>query len=229
VRGGRRGPDGMTAGGDAGATFMARMTASATHEIRNVLAIVKESAGLIEDLLGSGAAGEASTRERVRRAAGRIDAQVARGAEVAGTLNRLAHALEGDEGTLDLAEEVAQAVCLSRRSATQRGHTLAAAPSPGGVSVVAPALLLQMVLAAAVEYCLEQLPAPGTVTARAVRHGRCAAVELQADVGPSAVATPPAGEGWRRLTDLAGALGVTVETGADAGRLRLVWQGREAT
>jgi C4-dicarboxylate-specific signal transduction histidine kinase len=227
VRGGGR--DHMTAGGDAGAAFMARMTASATHEIRNVLAIIKESAGLIEDLLGSGAAGEASTRERVLRATGRIDAQVARGAEMVGTLNRLAHALEGGEATLDLAEEVAQAVCLSRRFAAQRGHTLAAEATPGGVMVVAAALPLQTALAAAVECCLEQLPGPGTVTARAVRQGRCAAVELQVGAGPSAAAALPAGEGLRRLTELAGALGATVEAGAEGGRLRLVWPGREAT
>jgi C4-dicarboxylate-specific signal transduction histidine kinase len=214
----------------AGAAFMARMTASATHEIRNVLAIVKESAGLIEDLLASAAAGEASTRERVLRAAERIEAQVARGAEVAGTLNRLAHALEGGDGSLDLTEEVAQAVCLFRRIAAQRQHTLRMQPSSGSVPVVAPALPLQMALVAALECCLDQLPGPGTVTAAAVRAGRCASVEFSAVAGSSPVAPPPdAGDGWRRLVELAGAVGASVEADGDACRVRLVWPACDAT
>jgi len=33
------------------AAFMGRITASATHDMKNVLAIIKESAGLMEDLI----------------------------------------------------------------------------------------------------------------------------------------------------------------------------------
>ena len=35
---------------DAGMKFFGKMTASATHEIKNALAIINESAGLLEDL-----------------------------------------------------------------------------------------------------------------------------------------------------------------------------------
>ena len=41
----------MSTSGSREAAFIGKITASATHEIRNVLAIVKESAGLIDDLM----------------------------------------------------------------------------------------------------------------------------------------------------------------------------------
>ena len=46
------------------AAFLSAMTASTTHEARNVLAIIKESAGLVEDLVQVYAPGAASTRRR---------------------------------------------------------------------------------------------------------------------------------------------------------------------
>ena len=64
------------------AAFMAKITASTTHEIRNVLAIVKESAGLVEDVIHSLAPRGLPNQDKLLRAVGRIDAQVSRGAEL---------------------------------------------------------------------------------------------------------------------------------------------------
>jgi C4-dicarboxylate-specific signal transduction histidine kinase len=218
----------MSAVDTDGAAFIARVTASATHEIRNVLAIVRESAGLIDDLVRSSPGGDAPIRERMVRALERVDAQVARGAEIVATLNRFAHGLERTEGTLDLAEEVPHAVCLCRRSAAQRRHTLEARPGDAALPVRVAALPLQMALEAAFGCCLDRLPAPGTVSVRAVRAGDGAAVECAAEAGAAAVAPQPATtEGWRRLATLAEAAGASVE--ADACGVRLLWpRGRGA-
>lgn len=48
------------------AAFLSAMTASATHEVRNVLAIIKESAGLVDDLIQVYGTRELSIRRRSR-------------------------------------------------------------------------------------------------------------------------------------------------------------------
>ena len=73
------------------AAFLSAMTASTTHEARNVLAIIKESAGLVEDLVQMYGTRGNLDREKVDRALKRIDLQVKRGADLLTTLNRLAH------------------------------------------------------------------------------------------------------------------------------------------
>jgi len=63
---------------------------SAAHELRNVLAIVKELAGLIEDSVHAADPGEALSPEKVLRASGRIRAQVDRGVDIASELREIA-------------------------------------------------------------------------------------------------------------------------------------------
>jgi signal transduction histidine kinase len=132
------------------AAFIAGVTASATHEIRNVLAIVRESAGLIEDLVRSTPDRASPDRDAVIRALQRIDAQVGRGAGIVAALNRFAHGLEATEGSLDLAEEAAHAVALGRRSAGQRRHGLEVRSGDSVPPIVASPLPVQMALAAAI-------------------------------------------------------------------------------
>jgi signal transduction histidine kinase len=63
---------------------------SATHELRNVLAIVKDLAGLIEDVVHAAEPGEELNTEKVLRASGRIRAQVDRGVDIASDLREIA-------------------------------------------------------------------------------------------------------------------------------------------
>jgi signal transduction histidine kinase len=74
----------------AEAAFIARMTASTTHELRNVLAVVKESAGLVEDLTLAFQQRRPVNPDKMLQATRRIDAQVARGADLLTSLSRLA-------------------------------------------------------------------------------------------------------------------------------------------
>jgi signal transduction histidine kinase len=110
------------------AAFLAGMTASATHEVRNVLAIIKESAGLIEDMLLLRSKKGTLDGEKVTRAVHRIDAQVKRGAELLTNLNRLSHSLDQDMATVDLHREVEQIVFLCDRLARRKGQKLRVSP-----------------------------------------------------------------------------------------------------
>ena len=82
------------------------MTASATHEVRNVLAIIKESAGLVDDLVQVQGSHGRLDPEKIRGALDRINAQVRRGADLLTHLNRLAHTLDEDISRVEMNQEV---------------------------------------------------------------------------------------------------------------------------
>ena len=113
------------------AAFLGRITAAFTHEMKNVLAIIKESAGLMEDLLALSQEATFPQRDRFVRCLTTIAAQTKRGVELSGRLNRFAHSPDQDIATVDLNDILEQVVFLSGRFARLKGVTLRPA-SPWG-------------------------------------------------------------------------------------------------
>ena len=193
------------------AAFVAAITASSTHEIRNVLAIVKECAGLMADMVHACDDAGSLDTERLLRVVSRIDTQVGRGADLITGLNHFVHTLDAPEATIELQREVAQAVLLSQRTARLRNHTVTHVPSPDALSLTLSPFRLHMALFTAIECCMDRLTEPGTVVLRALQQERRAAVEVTGEIG-GAVAPGTAGDGdaWTRLRglvdDLAGSL-----------------------
>lgn len=184
----------------ARSAFLARVTAGATHELRNVLAIVKESAGLVGDLVDAAGRGRTPDPSKIDWALDRIRLQVARGAELSTALNRVMHGLDEPEGRVELEPAVEHAVLLARRFA--RRHECEIEHVPGAdLAVTCSALDLSMALVGLLEWCAERLPPSSTVAVR---------VE-STDDGPAVRFDPePAGvtfgdvepEPGRRLNDL---------------------------
>jgi C4-dicarboxylate-specific signal transduction histidine kinase len=197
------------------AAFLATMTASATHEVRNVLAIIKESAGLIEDMVHVFAKKGTLDNEKVFRAVDRIDSQVRRGADLLTNLNRLSHALDAEVATVDLGTEVEQIAFLSQRSARKRGHRVAVdSPEVDARARVHP-LHLHMALFAAVECCLEQLPDGAVVTLSVSMRERGPVVEFRGvSREGEELPGPSAGETWATIRRWTEALGAHLERSA---------------
>jgi C4-dicarboxylate-specific signal transduction histidine kinase len=205
------------------AAFIARITASTTHEIRNVLAIVKESAGLIEDMVRAFDGRKPLDRDKFLRAASRIDAQVGRGAEILSNLNRLAHSLDHPQDRVNLNQVVERVAFLCQRFARQGRHSVEVRPGDQELPVVVNALQLQMALFTAMECCLEQLPEPGTVTIHAGRQGEQPSVEFVSEVGEKVVTVPSTNAtGWGKLAELLDSLGASVEASDAACRFRVL-------
>jgi C4-dicarboxylate-specific signal transduction histidine kinase len=208
---------------DRDAAFVARITASTTHEIRNVLAIIKESAGLIGDVVHSSSGRAMQYADKVERAVGRIDAQVGRGAEILTNLNRFAHCLDrASEGT-DLNQDVQQVAFLSQRLARQGRHQIHVRAADQPLPVCVHPLRLQMALFAAVECCLNEMPEASTVTIRAGRRGDRSSIEFVAEAAEG-TAEPIAGGGasWRQLAELIDDLGASIEASKTERRLLIV-------
>jgi hypothetical protein len=163
------------------AAFLSAMTASATHEVRNVLAIIKESAGLIGDMVHLHSKSGRLDPEKVQRSVARVDAQVKRGADILTALNRLSHSLDFDSRPLDVAEELAQIVFMSERFARKRRQIVALGDTDGEARVQAHPLHFQMALFTALQECLEGSPEGSGILAGVTTTGQEVTVEFRVD------------------------------------------------
>ncbi len=214
-------PTGMTVSAGREAAFIGKITAAATHEIRNVLAIIKESAGLVEDLLYVSTQGGSLDRERVLKALGRIEAQVARGAEISTQLNRVAHATDHDAATVSLDEEVRRVVFHAQRPARKKSQLVRAVDGTPPPPFQGNVLHVHMAVYAALETCLERLGEGGTVEVRAGMSRGRPSVSLTTSAGGDAA--DDAAE-WDGLRDSLEHLGVSLESSGNGDGLMLLFQ-----
>ncbi len=205
------------------AAFIARMTASTTHELRNVLAVVKESAGLVEDLVLASQQQKSVNPEKLLHAARRIDAQVGRGAALLTGLNRLAHGLDHAEEALDLGQQAEQVAFLCQRFARQRRQRIEAEAEGDARSVRVNALRLQMALVSAIDCCLEQLPDDSVVTMRVVGSGDRPSVVVTGTAAAQALPAPAGAPSWPRLVELVRGLDASIEAADEPYGFRIVF------
>ncbi|MGD8699926.1 MAG: hypothetical protein PVJ43_11580 [Gemmatimonadales bacterium] len=204
------------------AAFIGHITAGATHELRNVLAIIKESTGLIADIVKSGDGTAPPKAEKLMRATGRIEAQVKRGSDLLTNLNRFAHSLDLPEDDILLDDAAQQLTFLCQRIARRGRHVLEVQAGEQGLRLEVNLLRLQLALYTAVECCLEQLPEAGTLSIRPVRHGNRPSLEFSGDVGGEGVSFSPAEtRAWSRLAAVLEDLGASVEEVDSAQGFRL--------
>ena len=97
--------------------FFGKIAAGVTHELKNVLAIIKESNGLMADLLAMLKETPFVYREKFQRSIGRIEEQVRRGTEITSRFNGFAHGVDHPVASIDLNAIVAQTVLLAARFA----------------------------------------------------------------------------------------------------------------
>jgi len=217
----------MNSPGNPEAAFLADMTASATHEVRNVLAIIKESAGLIQDLIEMGTRTGAVDEEKVGRAVERIELQVKRGADILTNLNRLSHTLDQERTTVDLEQEVEQIVFLSQRFARKKGHEVETEKGEEVVELVVNSLALQMALFATMECCLTELPDGSRIRVSAGRSGRDPVVEFRVEGEAARTRDPFTGTpGWDQVSRLAETVGARAERAEVGYGIRLLFRER---
>jgi len=208
------------------AAFIGKIIAGATHELRNVLAIVKESAGLIADIVSSSELRGLPKSERLMLAVNRIETQVKRGSDLLTSLNRFGHSLDHAEDEVDLDDLTQQIGFLSQRMARKGRHHVQAEPGEEALTVVVHLLRLQMALYTAVECCLEQLPDGSTLNLQPVREGGRASLEFKGEAAGEGVPLEPSeAAAWSQLTTLLAELRASIDKADAAQGFRLTLPG----
>lgn len=161
----------MNASGSKEAAFMGKITAGVTHELKNVLAIIKESAGLMQDLMALSGDASFPLRDKFSKVLTNIGDQVVRGVDLTGRLNTFAHLPDATMSGLDLNEVAHQVICLSQRLARLRGISVGVQPHERSVIIVTDPLKIQMLLFQCIELLVNIVGTGTTINLRPLQHG----------------------------------------------------------
>ena len=85
-----------------GVRFFGEISASITHEIKNVLAIINENAGLLQDMVMMSEKGMPLSPERLTKLSRSIVGQVARGDRIVKGMNQFAHSADVSAEIVDV-------------------------------------------------------------------------------------------------------------------------------
>lgn len=149
--------------------FIGRIIASATHEMNNILAVIKETSGLIRDFTEMGASGADPYLEKKINGLEAIRGQAMRGVALQGHLNSFAHTLDGEKLEIDVHKMISSLAVLVERLARQRHIDLYALPSESDVRKEVYPLALQSVLYACIDKLISRMPEKSRIEVSAVK------------------------------------------------------------
>jgi len=104
-----------------GLQFFGRISASISHEMKNVLAIVNENAGLLEDFTLMADQGKPIDPARLKLMAAAVQKQIRRADEILKNMNRFAHSIDETMAEVNLNQTIELFMALTDRFTTMRG------------------------------------------------------------------------------------------------------------
>jgi light-regulated signal transduction histidine kinase (bacteriophytochrome) len=104
-----------------GARFFGEMTATISHEIKNVMAIVNENAGLLEDMVAMNRQGAPFPAERIAKVSQSVSRQIARADDILQAMNRFAHSADHGSEVVDVGETLQFVAKLADRLILMQG------------------------------------------------------------------------------------------------------------
>jgi len=157
--------------------FISKITASMTHEFMNVLSTIKETSGLMEDLLTLSGDASFPHHEKFLKTLITIQKQVRRGMEISGMLNKFAHSMEEPEAWIEIKELLNQLSILVQRFAKLKKVELTLNPIETPLEIRIDPFQLQLILVACLEYCFDRTASGGIVTMQAHRRKKGIAIQ----------------------------------------------------
>lgn len=156
--------DGLGPLGRTGIQFFGRMSASIAHEIKNVLAIVNENAGLLEDFTLMAEKGMPLEPQRLGRLAENLMKQVKRADDIVKNMSKFAHSADEFKKSVDLNELLSVTVRLATRFADMRRVTLDFRLTPSPAALVTDPFLLENLLWCCLDFAMDQAGSRGAVS-----------------------------------------------------------------
>jgi len=162
--------------------FAGKITAGVTHEFMNVLATIRETSGLMEDLLALSRETPFPHREKFEKILTTIKNQVSRGMKMSGSLNKFAHSMDEPESRVEINPLLDQLAFLVQHFARLKRIQLTVNPVEPPLSIYTDPFRLQLILVGCLEYCMERTAGGGMITlqSRNVEKGIAIRIEIEA-------------------------------------------------
>ena len=126
--------------------YFGKVNASISHELKNVLAILNENAGLLQDFVAMEGQGVPLNAERIRRLSATMQSQIARGDVILKRMNRFAHSADNDCEVVELNDMVRLVTELFERTAITRGVKVENRVTSSAVTLETKPFLLKVLL-----------------------------------------------------------------------------------
>jgi signal transduction histidine kinase len=139
---------------ETGLKFFGRISASISHEIKNVLAIVNENAGLLEDVTLMADRGKPIDPARLKMMAEAVKKQVGRADGIVKNMNRLAHSIDQAITTVDLVQTIELTIALTARFAAMRGVKVDLQLAEGPVMIATAPFFLMNLLCLCLDFSM---------------------------------------------------------------------------
>ncbi|WP_027721496.1 HAMP domain-containing histidine kinase [Maridesulfovibrio zosterae] len=137
-----------------GLCFFGQISAAISHDLKNVLAIINEDAGLMQDYLLMANQGMEINPDKLGEIAGKILIQIKRGDSIIKNMNRFAHSVDLPECEVDYRELTLLVVSLLTRIASRKSVTISIAESDP-VKGKGDPFVIQMLIAKCLEICID--------------------------------------------------------------------------
>jgi len=139
--------------------FFGKVTANVTHELQNVLAIIKENAGLMEDFMQFQMNPEslADLEINLKKILGKIVEQSKRGVGLTTALNGFAHTTDRVETEIHIHKAVERLLFLTNRLFLLQGIEVNLEKCEKSPSIVIDHVLFQTIILMSIE-CLMEIP-----------------------------------------------------------------------
>ena len=148
--------------GLGGIQFFGKVAGSISHEIKNVLAIINENAGLLEDICFMAERGRPIDPGRLKRLSGSVKDQIRRADHIMTVMNRFAHSVDEASVSIDASEVTELLVSLSARFVAMRGVVLEVGKPAGPVAITTFPFALLNLLWLCLDYAMAVV-GPGKV------------------------------------------------------------------
>lgn len=140
---------------DAGMAFFGAITASVSHELNNVISIIDQTAGLLDDMIAGDEQGVPLTIDRLTNAVALVQKQTERGLQIIKRLNRFAHSADQPLLEFEVGEVLDNLVALCQRLASLKKASIELRPAVEATRVTSNPFFMQEVLFRLVKLALQ--------------------------------------------------------------------------
>jgi len=186
--------------------FFGAVTASVSHELNNVLAIMDQTTGLLEDRLTTKSDDIHFPSTKLEKVVNSLQHQAQRGLDLIKRLNRFAHSADVPELTFEVNQTLDNLVQLTCRLARLKGAGLEIQPFQEPLNINSNPFILQQVVFAAIMRALQEARKGDIIVVSVNRRDGRVEIEIK---GPSTVdsqASIEIGDIRRALEMLSGSL-----------------------
>lgn len=202
--------------------FFGRVSASISHELNNVVSIIDQVAGLLEDSLYAQQQGQPINPEQLARIHQKITHQTQRGVKIIKRLNKFSHTVDYPECKFDLKDLTRNFIEICERFADLQRVSLKTELVEGKVEINGSPFLIQQLLFYLIHSSISNSDKRDPIAIALSVEQNKAVLQITVSVEDS---TKLETEWMSKASDLADSLGISIHTDTNQARTLMVSAG----